>query len=533
MSTQLAARQRRRAEGVAAASGEGRVWPWWARVGSDMTVPASRSWTTLGSLSSPSRVTVDPRGMLTPDGTWSLEWWVGADGRWHIPGREASVRQQLVGSSPVVETAMRVPGGDVVATTYAVPGSGRVAAAAVVEVDNRSPAPVAVAFAIRPYNPTGIAPVERIDRRDDRTIAVDGRVGVLLPRAPARTVWSPFAAGDVLRLLEAELGAGDQRTLSCPDRLAQAAFVYPVPHRTSVRVVLPFGEGGSPGATAAASLPPAAAVARSWAAQARRGLQAGLPPGRLADAVEANRAFVVLAAGRDEGDRSARRRRNAALTTALRRWGFAPEAALVSTRSPGAGRATPEDLGSAVPALEAVGSGGRPAPDATARQMAELARREIAGADPRALDRLHRLLDTASPSWGWPTEPVAHGRVRWPGGGDDGWARACFLAAVGDLLVRELSPGPIGPPGLALCSVLPPEWVGQSIDVRDAPTRWGSVSFAVRWHGPRPALLWELAPAPGVGPVHLVAPGLDRSWSSGVPIGEALLAPIPAAPATS
>jgi len=61
----------------------------------------------------------------------------------------------------------------------------------------------------------------------------------------------------------------------------------------------------------------------------------------------------------------------------------------------------------------------------------------------------------------------------------------------------------------------------------------GSISFAVRWHGPRPALLWELAPAANVGPVRLVAPGLDPSWSSVEPAGEALLAPLAGAPATA
>ena len=66
----------------------------------------------------------------------------------------------------------------------------------------------------------------------------------------------------------------------------------------------------------------------------------------------------------------------------------------------------------------------------------------------------------------------------------------------------------------------PREWIGQPIDVRDAPTRRGPVSCSVRWHGERPALLWE-----GPADTTFTAPGLDPAWSSREARGEALLAP--------
>jgi hypothetical protein len=51
------------------------------------------------------------------------------------------------------------------------------------------------------------------------------------------------------------------------------------------------------------------------------------------------------------------------------------------------------------------------------------------------------------------------------------------------------------------------------------------VSFAVRWHADRPALLWDHQPRGG-RPVDLRAPGLDPRWSSSEPRGEALLSPV-------
>jgi hypothetical protein len=75
--------------------------------------------------------------------------------------------------------------------------------------------------------------------------------------------------------------------------------------------------------------------------------------------------------------------------------------------------------------------------------------------------------------------------------------------------------------GLAILPSLPPGWAGQPIEVIGLPTGAGTLSFAVRWHGPRPALLWELE---SHAPVVLRAPGLDPSWSSSERRGEVLLA---------
>jgi len=68
----------------------------------------------------------------------------------------------------------------------------------------------------------------------------------------------------------------------------------------------------------------------------------------------------------------------------------------------------------------------------------------------------------------------------------------------------------------------PPDWLGQSLTVSDVPLRAGRLSFAVRWHGARPALLWE-APAG----VELRAPALDPGWATRDRAGETLLAEPP------
>ena len=102
------------------------------------------------------------------------------------------------------------------------------------------------------------------------------------------------------------------------------------------------------------------------------------------------------------------------------------------------------------------------------------------------------------------------------------------------MLVREVAVGIAGtgqsPIGLDLCSMLPEAWRGQPLEVHEAPTAVGRLSFALRWHGRRPAILWDLATHPGSGRVRIGAPTLDPSWTSEERHGEALLAEQPLGP---
>ncbi|MDP9440951.1 MAG: hypothetical protein M3P34_01960, partial [Actinomycetota bacterium] len=155
----------------------------------------------------------------------------------------------------------------------------------------------------------------------------------------------------------------------------------------------------------------------------------------------------------------------------------------------------------------------------------QLAAVELVAGDRRCLDRLQWLVEVATPTFTWPEaiHPTLGGGCM--GDGHHGWAAADFLSLVRNLLVREVDAG------LVLASMLPPEWRGQGLEVHDAPTHFGTLSFAVRWHGERPALLWDLEQRAGSGPVTLTAPGLDPEWSTTEPRGEALLSGSTAAPA--
>ena len=70
----------------------------------------------------------------------------------------------------------------------------------------------------------------------------------------------------------------------------------------------------------------------------------------------------------------------------------------------------------------------------------------------------------------------------------------------------------------------PPEaWNQSSLDARSLATRHGVLSFSVRWHGPRPAVLWDLQPRRAEDPGVTLRCGLDDSWATESRAGEALL----------
>ena len=416
-----------------------------------MTGEGERAPTRVGVLGSSHQALVDAHGAVTPDDSgWQLDWWIGADDRWHVPEHEPAVRQSLVDAAPVVETSLRVPGGDAVQRVYGVGGPAGLVA---IEIENASGAPFVVAFVIRPR--LG-GRVRDVDTRGS-WIEVDGRPALLAPRPAMR--WSVGESGAVFDEVSGGRASAEEFA-GAHDRAGrlEAAFLHPVPHRNRLRCALVAGRHDRSvpvDAVDLSLLPEAGDAAAGWAAQLRRGMQVVLPDAQLQQAVDAARASLLLAA-------DATARMDGGEVAALEDWGFDREAEAAWRR---------------------LGMGER----------RRAGRREV---DPRPWQSVRARMQSASPAFTWPDGP-AH-----------------LLRAVRDLLVA-----PRDDHSVALLVELPAEWRGQSLEVHDAPTRAGRVSYAVRWHGPRPALLWECDRA-----IALTAPGLDPAWSTAEARGEALLA---------
>ena len=82
---------------------------------------------TLGSTGQQARWSLSPWGAVTPWGqedAVTLDWYIAADDRWHVPAQEPTVRQERIEGTPVVETRIRIPDGDAVQRVWAVSDAG-------------------------------------------------------------------------------------------------------------------------------------------------------------------------------------------------------------------------------------------------------------------------------------------------------------------------------------------------------------------------------------------------------------------------
>ena len=103
-----------------------------------------------------------------------------------------------------------------------------------------------------------------------------------------------------------------------------------------------------------------------------------------------------------------------------------------------------------------------------------------------------------------------------PLGVDDHLVAAETVALWGDLGAAERADGAV-----MLLPAIRPLWLGHPLEAHDVPVGTGSAGFAIRWHGERPALLWETRGLEGRA---VTCPGLDPSWSTTEARGDALLA---------
>lgn len=389
--------------------------------------------TAIGTLGAPWRASVTAWGGVEIGDGSGLDWWVAADDRWHTPRTEASIRQRPLGGTPVVETAIRVPGGDAIQRVFAVADAGGMV---VIEVENASPLPFAVAF----------FPGDLLSARPPASTSA--RAGV----TPAGIELPP------------------------------GSISFPVGHRTAVRVAWPV-TGHGPGRLPP-GLPTSEQVVSGWRAQAGRSLRIEGLDDVLTERLVAARCRLLLdGPGSQEPDRA----------------GFVLGVAeLARLGEPGSGwvDAVAEAaiaLAKAARRAPAIGWEVRAAVDGAAEVLARSGE-PVGAADAAAIA-------AALP----PARPL-------PTDAPTDLDPARFVAWV---LRRLVAPSP---DGAAVVPDLPPGWRGRNLAVYDAWVPRGTVSFALRWHGEHPALLWQLSE-----PFTLRAPTLAPAWSTTSVTGEVLL----------
>lgn len=266
--------------------------------------------------------------------------------------------------------------------------------------------------------------------------------------------------------------------------LDDSAIVLPIGHRASARVAIPHlpraGQVALPART-----PTIEAVVSGWLTVCERASRLGLSDQSLVDSVVAARCDLLLDGPVDATDEL----------------GFLADVGQLARLGDDAEAWLPEAIGPLERVARRQGYLVDEALD-TIERLAVVAHDERAAGDITALiERRRRDGLTVDP----PTATLAD-RLASP------MSKGQFVDAVERSIVRA---GDVLPGGI------PTPWLGANFEVHGLPTSARStVSFAVRWHGSRPAILWEQAGEA----VTLTAAAIDTGWSSNAVSGEALLA---------
>ena len=527
-------------------------------------------------------------------------------------------------ASPAIGTVLRVPDGQVV--HRAVAGVVRVqdpggdpAEGVVVEIENSSPVPVALALVLRPWCLDGPGSLRSVELADD-VVKVDGLPGLVLPRPPARMVHGRAGSPAV------RLARGDDEApapVLAGDGDLEVALVFPLAHGATLRAVLPVlggagrrRRGRQVREVSRLTAPSVASVVNGWGVHDRDDPAAVLPVAawgslvswsgamlrivgaeevtraldpsgvrpagadgarrvgavvaaleglevpelhdavahalsgaqrrdgevRMADGSDASEALLMAAAATLAGPRGAARAEELlvpvarALRHLARRgddaswWRVRQQAVALSRIAPALAAIGQPDLASEALASAHGGlglpteltrpreGGGASARSGSTFEIAEALREALLGGHPGALELLSQHLARRGAT-GSSDALDADGH---PDGvtGFDPAELAVLRLALLDVLVCD------GPGGPQLFAGWRPTWTGQEVECRRVPTAWGRASVALRWHGRRPAVLWEIEPVLGSrGSVvpELRAPALDPTWRATGWAGEALL----------
>lgn len=473
---------------------------------------------------------VDQYGRIQIDGaTWTLELTLAAGARWVAASQSERVSQTVVVPG-VVETTIQTPSGPVTHRVAAGVVDGE--PVAVVEVENTGGVAIAAGLVARPLRIDGRGFIDEV-HADVSGFVVGDRDRVRFEVAPAAVAATDGPAGDLLAHMPDADDGTSSATSKCRSGGAQAAAVWPVPHTATLRVVVELGQATSD----QSAVPSTSDINRGWEAHLKRGMRVDVDGVETADHLASAARSVLtlwpkpehtpsailamseLGFGRDAGrlfELLERCDDDGAVLRSLARWsqlgeqahqledlervlGRLAQAAHVVAGQGGAlaGGAWLDD------ALVALG--GRlhqiDQPDVAERVQSFGAQvHKVEG----AVDLQAKLTKELDKRGVWPVdqqmEKAAH------------YVRATRALVVDDTgtEVRVL-------PDMAKL------WRGRTLDVFGVPIANGSLSFGLRWHGPRPALLWEATLAPEA-PFVLRVPGIDPDFESHDRQGEALLA---------
>lgn len=503
----------------------------------------------IGTIGSPRRAHVRGGGVVvlhagTPEEI-SVDWWVGADDRWYRPDTEITTRQHLVRNAPIVQTSVRIPSGDAILTSYgAVQGQRELV---VCDIENRSKVPFAVAIVLR-------GPGVRSVTVSGSVVRVDGFPFLTLPRGPQRAA-CVSKGDDLAAVVMTGAATPTLPPLAASGDPVEVALILPVTHGTTIRSAVLLGASSGvalSGTPVLTSLPDVHRAASGWGVHLGRLPQLTLPDASLASEAAANGAAILLAAEPAIANAALTMAQRASLATALAMSGCLAESgallesvgenqnpngsfdradvlvsahliralsvhAALSADALFAESLAPNVAGALEYVLKTCSKSKTPAAIAA---LVDAARFFAVAKDPSAASQCRKQWKRAGSPWPLPPlmlpplPAVGLGGALVPD--DPMRLAAAVVASIERVAIADAEDAIDIVPGFRN------DWRGAKLDVRNVATPAGRLSFSFRWHGARPALLWDIEHPTGAE-LLLRCSTIDPMWTGSGPKGEALL----------
>lgn len=465
---------------------------------------------------------IDNVGRIQPhDAQWSLDWALVAGARWRPAYEAGTVSQKRIGPA-VIQTTVKTPEGPIHQRVAAAVVDGK--AVLVVEIENASGVAVAVGALLRPLTLDGRGLLSTASVSSAGLIA-EGTTAARFLTPPAAVEVSDASQGDLFKHMPAPDAGAVSADVSCRSGASQACAVWPLPHTRTLRYLVELD-----GATARhAAVPSIEDIERGWATHLDRGLRVSIDDDPLNAAYapsvarllseqpqvhELPATITALAAAGFAShaprlfDGLDRVPDQASLLTALSRW-FRFDQNLVALEQvmPAIAVAASkiEDIAGPVWLRRSL--------DELARGLTEIGQPDVA--DRVAQIRVVNATQTPAHEVFASLSSAADARTMWEQG--DSSAPARLVLAAKAMVVEDAAAGVDVLPGL------PVAWRGRQIDVFNAPVSGGALSYGLRWHGPRAALLWQYQPVTDA-PFALIASSIDSGFRTEDHSGETLLA---------
>jgi len=161
-----------------------------------------RNWTIISTPENNEKATIDPHGLITPmPHSWSLDFWINHNNILISPSQRPDITQHFSSKNGALLTTFQIKEELSIHSeawfTTDTHQQGYIFNKVSLQNTSTEKIKTSLYFAVRPYNPEGIAPISEICYLTQQGFVIDNRLGVVFDQTPDNVVCLNFEDGNI------------------------------------------------------------------------------------------------------------------------------------------------------------------------------------------------------------------------------------------------------------------------------------------------------------------------------------------------